>query len=310
MIRAGSGAAAQHAFVFATPSVEKGVAFQARPTAGGTSTQVLSLAAAPPVFLRITRQGDTINAYARPTRSRSWLHMGTIVLRGLPAAVDVGLAVSSHVDGVLATAQFSSIVIEPMRAWTTTVIGPGTGRSFVNGTFFSAFNTGRDIWGTADDFTFVHTRWQGDGTLTARLNQLSTADAWSKAGLMFRESLDPGSKYAYALSSSSKGSALQYRNLANAAAAQAGAVPGRSAPGEFEPGFWLRITRTGDLFTSFYSTDLVTWTPLGQATIAMPAEIYVGIAVTSHNAGAEAVGQFDDLTLRHDAQVPEPVPAN
>ncbi len=308
MIRAGTGPSAQHAFIFGTPTVEKGVDFQARPTAGGNSTQVLSLAAAPPTYLRITRQGNLINAYMRPTRERQWLHMGSITLTGLPAAVEVGLAVSSHQDGVLATAQFSDIVLEPMRTWNATVVGPGAGGASGNGTFFGAANTGRDIWGTADDFSYLHTRWQGDGTLTARLNRILTADDWSKAGLMFRESLAAGSRYAYALASSGRGSALQYRAATGAAAASAGAAPGRSAPGEFEPGFWLRITRTGNVFTSFFSTDQIAWTPLGEVTIAMPNEIYVGIAVTSHNEGAEAVGQFDDLNLRHHPQIPEPVP--
>ncbi len=308
MIRAGIGPSAQHAFIFSTPTVDKGVAFQGRQVAGGLSTQVQSVAATAPVYLRITRQGSTINAFMRPSMARGWLHMGTLVLAGLPEMVEVGLAVTSHRDGALAAARFSNIVLEPIRAWSTSVIGPGSGRSFVNGTFFSGFNTGRDIWGTADDFTYIHTRWQGDGTMTARLNQIITADQWSKAGLMFRESLAPGSKFVYALSSSSKGSALQYRGTTGGAAASAGAVPGRSAPGEFEPGFWLRITRAGSRFSSWYSTDFISWIPLGEVTIAMPGDIYIGIAVTSHNPAGEAVGQFDDVTVRRDPWVPEAVP--
>ena len=188
------------------------------------------------------------------------------------------------------------------------MIGSGSGSAFTNGTFFAASNTGRDIWNTADDFTFIHTRWSGNGTFTARLNRILTADQWTKAGLMFRESLDAGSKYAYALVSSDKGSGVQYRRTTSGQAAVAGSVPGRSAPGEFEPGFWVRVTREGSLFRGSYSLDKVTWTSLGQITIAMPDELYIGIAVTSHNVTAEGVGQFDEVTLRHRPDVPQPVP--
>jgi regulation of enolase protein 1 (concanavalin A-like superfamily) len=310
MIRASNSASSQYAFVMATPTTQKGIAFQGRQANGGPATQVQQvtrgLTSTTPVYLRLTRQGNTINAFVRYDLRSGWQHMGTLMMTALPANVEVGLAVSSHLDGTLATAHFSSIVIEPYLSLSTSVIGPGSGRSFTNGTFFTAFNTGSDIWNTADDFTYLYTRWSGDGTLTARLNQVLTADQWTKAGLMFRESLAPGSRYAYALVSSSKGSGVQYRGATNGPAAVAGSVPGRSAPGEFEPGFWVRITREGNLFRGFYSLDKTTWTSLGEITVAMPDEVYVGIAVTSHNVTSEGVGQFDDVTLRHQADVPEP----
>jgi regulation of enolase protein 1 (concanavalin A-like superfamily) len=312
MIRASDSPSSQYAFIMTTPTAQKGIAFQGRQANGGSAIQVLQLTrgvtATTPVDLRLTRKGDTINAFVRFDPRNGWLHMGTLVMTALPTEVMVGLAVSSHVDGALATAHFSKIVMEPYLPWNTSVIGPGSGSAFVNGTFFSASNTGRDIWNTADDFTYVYTPWSGNGTLRARLNQILTADVWTKAGLMFRESLDPGSKYAYALVSSGKGSGLQYRGTTNGQAAVAGSVPGRSAPGEFEPGFWVQITREGNLFLAAYSLDDVHWISLGNVDIPMANEIYVGIAVTSHSVSNEAVGQFDEVQLRHDPETPEPVP--
>jgi hypothetical protein len=40
----------------------------------------------------------------------------------------------------------------------------------------------------------------------------------------------------------------------------------------------------------------------------MPDELHIGIAVTSHNVTAEGAGQFDEVTLRRQPDVPEPGP--
>jgi regulation of enolase protein 1 (concanavalin A-like superfamily) len=310
MIRASSAAGSQHASVFATPTTQKNVAFQGRQVTNGPSIQATmpNFAVSPPVWLRLTRNGPNINAYWRKQKTDGWSHLGLIVLSGLPSTVKVGLAVSSHVDGTLATAHFSRIAIEPLLAWTTAQIGTGASDSYVDGTFFSAQNQGADIWGTSDAFTYIYTRWSGDGALTAKLNHLDFAHAWTKGGVMFRESLAAGSRHAFVLASAEKGLALQYRGSTNGVSATAGSVPGKNAPGEFDPGFWLQITREGDVFKAYVSTDTLVWSPFGQTVVAMGTDVYVGIAVTSHNPSEPAWGLFDDLTLRRTAFDPMPTP--
>ena len=105
------------------------------------------LSIAPPGWLRLTRIGTSIRAYFRQPKTDAWVNLGLIELPNLSATVEVGLAVSSHVDGTLATARFSEIAIEPVLTWTSAQIGPGESGSFVDGTFFSAMNRGADIWG-------------------------------------------------------------------------------------------------------------------------------------------------------------------
>jgi regulation of enolase protein 1 (concanavalin A-like superfamily) len=309
MIRASSAAGSQHASVWATPTTQKGVVFQGRPAANGASVQQgSSVLVAPAVWLRLTRADGDIRAYYRKTKADAWVNLGKMTLTGLPPTVKVGIAVSSHVDGALATANFSQMTIEPLLTWTTAQIGPGASDSFVDGTFFSAQNRGADIWGTSDAFTYVFTRWSGDGALTARINHLDLADAWTKGGVMFRESLDAGSRHAFVLASAEKGLALQYRASTNGISAMAGAVPGKNAPGEFDPGFWLQIIREGDVFKAYVSADATTWSLFGQAAMAMSANLFVGIAVTSHNVNQSAWGLFDDVTLRRGAFSPTPTP--
>ena len=309
MIRASSSPGSQHAFLIATPTPEKGVVFQGRQTANGTSIQMGSsfISVAPPSWLRLTRVGTSIRAYFRHAKTDAWVNLGLIELPNLPATVEVGLAVSSHVDGTLATARFSQIAIEPVLTWTTAQIGPGASDSFVDGTFFSAMNRGADIWGTSDAFTYIYTQWSGDGALTARLNRLDQADRWTKGGLMFRESLAPGAAHAFVLTSPEKGTSVQYRATANGPSASGGTLP-KNAPGEFGPGFWLQIVREGNVFTAYLSVDTAGWQQIGQAVVTLPPTAYVGLAVTSHNVAGSSWGLFDDVTLRRAPFQPTPTP--
>ena len=196
-----------------------------------------------------------------------------------------------------------------MLDWTSAQVGPGSSSEvFFNGTFFSETNQGRDIWGTADAFTYIYAHWRGDGSITARLNDLRATDPWTKGGVMFRESLAAGSKHAFAFSSqsfnfgsSSKGLWEQYRATTNGASANGGNLPG--APPIFDQSkpVWLRLTRNGNLFTSSVSYDGVTFTPLGSATVVMPEDILVGLALTSHDTNpldGEAQALFDDVKVR------------
>src|SRR3954462_15635986 len=74
--------------------------------------------------------------------------------------------------------------------WTSADVGspviPGTA-TYSSGTY-SVTGAGADIWGTADQFTFVYRQLTGDGSVVARVSSVQSIDAWSKAGVMVRES--------------------------------------------------------------------------------------------------------------------------
>ena len=53
---------------------------------------------------------------------------------------------------------------------------------------------GTDIWNTADQFRFACKPLIGDGTLIAKVESVGNTDPWAKAGVMIRESLDPGAQ--------------------------------------------------------------------------------------------------------------------
>ena len=171
--------------------------------------------------------------------------------------------------------------------WATRDIGgvAATGSASASGGTYTVRGSGADIWGTADEFRFAYKILTGDGSITARVGSITNQNAWSKAGVMMRETLTAGSKHATMFVSAGKGLAFQRRTSTNGTSTNtAGAAT--TAP------YWVRVTRTGSTFRAYQSPDGSNWTLIGSATMNMTATIYVGLAVTSHADGAVATGTF------------------
>ena len=92
-------------------SAGKGLAFQRRITTGGASTNTAGSFASAPYWVRMERSGDTFTASASPDGT-NWTVVGT---ETIPMAADalIGLAVTSHNDGVVATATFDQVTVTP-----------------------------------------------------------------------------------------------------------------------------------------------------------------------------------------------------
>jgi hypothetical protein len=150
---------------------------------------------------------------------------------------------------------------------------------------------GTDIWNGSDQFHYVYRQLTGDAQLTARVTSITNAHAWSKAGVMIRAALAANSAHATMFASFSRGYAFQRRQTTGAAASVSTAGTTGAPPG------WIRLVRTGDLFEAFESRDGSTWIPVGSDTIVMPETVYVGLAVTSHNASATTTATIDNFTV-------------
>ena len=148
---------------------------------------------------------------------------------------------------------------------------------------------GHDIWDNADDFRFAYKSLTGNGSVVVKVESLVNTNAWAKAGVMIRQSLDADSKFAYMIVSYSSGVSFGWRQLA------AGTCGSMTQAGIAAPQ-WVKLTRTGDAFTAQYSADGKTWLDIKNAdgtvtttTVAMTGTVYVGLCVTSHNAAATTV---------------------
>jgi hypothetical protein len=128
-----------------------------------------------------------------------------------------------------------------------------------------------------DRFHFVHQPLAGDGTVTARVvdirGQGEPSPAWAKAGLIVKESLRPGSRYAAVMLTPGHGVRLQSDFTKD--------VAGSAASGTR----WLRLTRTGTTVTGYESADGATWQRIGSYPLAsLPSTVEIGLFVASPEA--------------------------
>jgi fibronectin type 3 domain-containing protein/regulation of enolase protein 1 (concanavalin A-like superfamily) len=286
MIRDTLDANSAYAGVFITPS--NGAAFQYRATAGGVSTNAVTTGLVAPHWVKLARVGTTFTAYTS-TDGVTWTTRGSQTVT-MGTSIYVGLAVTSHTTAALGTATFDNVGIVPSTAWSTADIGTVNlvGASFYDSPVATVVGAGADIWGSADAFRFTYLPASGDCDITARVTAIDNTDVWAKAGVMIRETLSAGSTHAMAVVSSGSGIAFQRRGSTNGTSATT-TTTGLTAP------YWVRVTRVGNVFTAYRSLDGTTWTTLGTQTITMAANVYIGLAVTSHTTATPCSATLDNL---------------
>jgi hypothetical protein len=170
---------------------------------------------------------------------------------------------------------------------------PPTYGSFVAGPpTWTLTARGADIWGEADEFFFAYKQLSGNGAITARVDSITNTDPWAKAGVMIRETLEPGSVYFATVVTPENGVNFQRRISANAGSEQT-TQAGITAPQ------WVRLTRSGNTFTAEYSATGTanSWTQLGSVEMPMGADVYVGLCLTSHDVGETCTANFSSITL-------------
>lgn len=166
---------------------------------------------------------------------------------------------------------------------------------------------GADIWEKSDQFHFVCKQVSGDFDIAVRVESFAPAHLYSKAGLMIRESLDPDSPHLMFLVFSDNSPRnnnlgayeMQFRPVAGGDCQAIYPAVRPPAPPEFPqtyPNSWLRVERRGDRFSAFASTDGKAWRLYAGHTLALPKQVFIGPALTSHNPQATATTRFRDYT--------------
>ena len=291
MIRESTAPGSRHFSLFATPTTEKGVAAQRRTSTGGTSVHASGPALAPPVWLKVTRVGDVFRAFYRKNRVDPWALIAMDTLTGFSPMAFVGLAVSSHVRGTVATATFSDVVVERLPfAWTVASIGGASADADFDFTRFAISGSGADIWGTSDAFALLGPGFSSSNmTVTARVLDVENTHPWAKAGVMLRQSGEANAAHVMVIVSPGRGIAMQWRATTGGTSMS---TPSRAATAPA----WVRLIRAGNVYTGQTSTDGVTWISLGTVTMSESFE-WGGLVVTSHDASKTATALFDDVSV-------------
>lgn len=180
-------------------------------------------------------------------------------------------------------------------------VGIAGGASFSNGVF-SLKGSGADIWNAADAFQFAYQTLNGDGQIVARVATVQNVNVWTKAEVMIRNTLDPGSAFASMLVSPAKGVQFQWRsNISGTAAGAAGSAS--TAPR------WIKVVRTGNVIAGYESSDGSAWTQVGSHTLTIGPNVLIGLAVTSHDNSKAATATFDNVAVTQGVASPGGLPA-
>ncbi|HCO93134.1 MAG TPA: hypothetical protein DIU00_04150 [Phycisphaerales bacterium] len=162
---------------------------------------------------------------------------------------------------------------------------------------------GADIWNEADEFHYAFKQLTGVGSIITKVESVDNTDPWAKAGVMIRETLDPGSKFAavYITSTNPDGTPTQGCRFQGRTDTDGSATSDTSVATDEQKAvtapYWVKLERdfAGNL-RGYYSSDGSTWSPLvWRPSISMNSNVYVGLALTSHNAALTCEAKFSGV---------------
>lgn len=145
---------------------------------------------------------------------------------------------------------------------------------------------------TSDGFQFAFRTLTGDGSIIARPQSLPN---YQYVGIAIRSSLDANAPNAAALMFTDGMNSNDY--FSSRLTVGASMVPQTGVQNSSWP-VWLKVSRTGNTFTGFYSYDGENWTQLGTSvTITMGSTAYAGLLISGGGGWSLATGTFDDVRV-------------
>jgi hypothetical protein len=245
------------------------------------------------LWVKLERRGTKVEAFWSAT-GYTWKSLG-VTTSSLPATAYAGLAVTSKNSARLATAKFNSAQVYNFFFGDIGV--PGRGGTLSQGTgTFALMSYGNHDNGTDEDaHFFVNTDQSGDGEFVARVNSLvnnsNATRTDTAAGLAVRESLASNARVAsLSLRNDNK---VQFQTRTSTG----GAITTIASPAAVIP-LWLKISRTGNLFSAWISTNGTSYTQVGTTqTVSMASAVKVGLLCDSAVYWEKATAQFSSVSF-------------
>lgn len=285
---------------------------------GGSSTDgALRVTGVNGQMQRLVKRGNQFGIFYKLDGDADW---SLIEWRTLDLADPyyLGIAVTSHTVGELATGTVSELEIIPGNQFTQATtwngglgIAPLPGSAVPTDGGYILNGNGRDIWETADDGYFLYTNLAGDGAITAKVRWIDGGENsdWAKAGIMIRDDGDDPSSQHYWIELRSgpvaDGVALgdqtdaQWRDSTGGASGNTEILQADGSKLFSPDGVWYRVVKNGTEFSSFYSLDGNDWVLANTNTIDFGDDWNAyGLVVTSHTQDDEIVtAEFTDVSV-------------
>jgi hypothetical protein len=128
---------------------------------------------------------------------------------------------------------------------------------------------------------------------------VDNTNPWAKAGVMIRETLEPGSKFAAVYITPENGCRFQARLDTNVDATSDTSVVTSEQTAIVAP-YWVKLERdVGGNFRGYYSSNGSTWQSMSwnPQFITMASNVCVGLAVTAHDAAETCEAKFSNVTI-------------
>jgi regulation of enolase protein 1 (concanavalin A-like superfamily) len=142
-----------------------------------------------------------------------------------------------------------------------------------------------------DSGHFVYQTLFGDGEIIARVDQLQNTGTSSRVGVMIRNTLASNAQYAAMTATGTGAYRWSRRTVAGAKSTVTNHGNGTL------PNVWVRLTRVGNTFTSFTSTNGTTWTNVGAVTMSLPSNCLIGLYVASGSNTTLNTSRFVNVTV-------------
>ena len=219
-------------------------------------------------------------------------------LSGTPAAADVGTGTYSVkvTDAAAANATATliiTVVARPLPApWINADIGTvGLAGSTVYATSAFTIKGAGVIGSTADAGHLVYQTLSGDGSIVARISTLgSTGGTAARVGIQIRNTLAANSA-ALTLAVDGSGSFKWMRRTTTG-----GATSNTNSAKGTAPNIWIKLARAGNVITASKSTNGTSWTAIGNVTVTLSTNCYIGMASSSGSTTALNSSVFDSVT--------------
>jgi hypothetical protein len=190
---------------------------------------------------------------------------------------------------------------------------PAAVGSFTGAGPYTITASGEDVWdvpalrgtGYHDECHYAYKQITGAAgplvTIIAKVDSVSSnTSPWAKAGVMIRQSLDPNSKNAFMCITPEMGAAFQYRALnADVSTSYDYQLAGYEFMADINAPYWVKLefyTDSGG-FWAYYSANGTNWVPVESDTPYLALPVYVGLAVTAHNASATCTAEFSNVSI-------------
>jgi len=127
---------------------------------------------------------------------------------------------------------------------------------------------------------------------------VENTDPWAKCGVMIRQTLDPGSKFAAVYITPGNGCRFQGRLTPGNATSDTADNAVTAEQLAIKAPYWIKLERdAAGNFNGYYSSNGVSWQAMAwnPQRISMPSDVYIGIALTSHNPDEVCEAKFSNV---------------